>query len=174
MMAIQDSAENGSHFALQVQDAISTTDLLTATQSTPWQLQWIDMSRWQGQTITLTFLLQQAQAAQSLRVYLDDVALGPWQTPVPQVVTPSTVEAGFSTTIVITGENFIATPTVRLGAVQLDTVQWLDEQTLQATLPATLPPGRYQLEVINPGNLSTQKANAILVGKQLFLPLIAR
>lgn len=174
MYTLQSSASTDAFFAVEVQDALITTQLLSTTQSTPWTLAWADMSPWQGQTITVTFRVQQIPGTTPVQLYLDDVALGPWTTPVPRVVSPRIVEAGVSSTLVITGQNFMATPTVRLGQTSLTDVQWLDEHTLQATLPASLIPGIYHLEVSNPDNSVTIDPSPILVGKQLYLPLIAR
>lgn len=174
MYTLQGSASTDPFFAVNVQDVFTTTQLLSTTQSTPWTLVWADMSPWQGQTITVTFRVQQTPGATPVQLYLDDIALGPWTTPVPQVVIPRIVEAGVSSTLVITGQNFMATPTLRLGQTLLTDVQWLDEHTLQATLPASLVPGIYHLEVSNPGNNVTIDPSPILVGKQLYLPFIAR
>ena len=51
--------------------------------------------------------------------------------------------------VVITGDNFIATPTVRLGSIPL-TVNASTATTIDAIVPAGLTPGVYALTVTNP------------------------
>jgi hypothetical protein len=64
--------------------------------------------------------------------------------------------------VVITGENFIATPTVRLGSNDL-TVSAVTATTINATVPAGLAPGVYALTVINPDLQSDTLPAAYLV-----------
>jgi hypothetical protein len=47
-----------------------------AARSGGWQLNWIDMSPWRGQQVTVTFELVQDAADPAQTVYLDDISLG--------------------------------------------------------------------------------------------------
>ncbi len=153
---------------------LSTTQIFSSHTTTPWKLGWVDMSAWQSQTVSVTFALQQAAGDTPMQVYLDEVALGSWQTPVPQVATPNQFEVGASVPITITGENFIATPVVKLGDTALPDVRWIDEKTWVATLPATLPAGRYVLQVVNPSGQTAFAQTIVTVGKQTYMPIIGR
>jgi len=55
------------------------------------------------------------------------------------------------TNVVISGARFNATPTVKLSTLSLVNVVMVSSTTLQASVPANLPPGTYDLIVANPG-----------------------
>ncbi len=174
MAETQGSGMGASSFQVTVGAGLSETVLYSTTAALPWQLQWAALTPWLGQTITVTFAVSQAADEIPFRVFLDHIALGAWETPVPERVTPSTVEAGVQTVIVISGANFIATPQVTVGGKPLTTVRQLHASALEATLPGTLPPGVHDLVVTNPSGVVTVLPNAIKVGKQLYLPVIQR
>jgi hypothetical protein len=145
----------------------------TGTES--WTHNWIDLSPWLSQTVTITFKTNYDPNYGVVYAFLDDVSLGSWLTPVPTAVDIIHIPLPSGPVqITITGENFIATPTVKLNNTSLEDVQWIDEHTLQATVPANLPPGRYNLWVTNPGGQTSVLAGAILVGEEFFLPLVVR
>ena len=48
----------------------------TRTDTDGWAHQWIDMEPWQGQTMTLTFQLDQVAGMPAVTAYLDEVTLG--------------------------------------------------------------------------------------------------
>jgi Tol biopolymer transport system component len=150
------------------------TQVFSATATVPWSLGWADLSPWAGQPVTVTFGIQQAAIEPLLRIQLDDISVGAWTTPAPQTITPAQVEVGATATFTITGQNFSQTPTVQLGNTSLTNVRRLDEQTLQADLPAGIGPGRYDLWVTNPSGEATVLTSAVQVGKPLYLPVIAR
>lgn len=178
MAAIDTPANALASFQVGISSAVSTTItstlLYSTTQATDWQLNWADLTPWAGQTVTVTFALSQSTGARPSQVYLDNITLGAWTTPVPQRVAPTQVTVDVATPIVITGENFMETSKVQVGDVTLGNVKWVNEQTLEATLPATLPPGNYAVTVTNPGGTATHLTNALAVGEQLYLPLVAR
>lgn len=131
---------------------IAGTPVYTATVGGGWAHAAIDLQPWLGQTVALALELQQAAGASQATALLDDVSVGSWRTPVIQQVTPAAVVSTASATeIEIAGENFLATPTIRLGTTTLANVQLVDAQTLRVTIPAGTKPGRYPLWVINPG-----------------------
>ncbi|MEZ4861548.1 MAG: IPT/TIG domain-containing protein [Caldilineaceae bacterium] len=165
---------------LTVTQDMTTTQTVTATQifsdatNTPWRLGWSDLTPWQGQTVTITFAIHQVAGEPAFRVMLDDIWLGAWQTPVITTVTPEQVESGHAATLVITGENFKDIAAVRLGETLLSNVRILDEQTLQADLPASIGPGVWDMWIIKSDGDTSVHPNAIRVGKQLFMPFMAR
>src|SRR5438874_685396 len=84
--------------------------------------------------------------------------------PRPSVITPSVALSGNDTTVTISGEHFYpsanadftkriqvdATFTAGLGATSLEDVRYVDGQTLTAIVPGSLPPGIYDLTLIDP------------------------
>lgn len=52
---------------------------------------------------------------------------------------------------------------VLLGDVRLDDVQWIDEQTLEATVPSGLLPGRYDLSLTGPRGQTARLSGAYTV-----------
>jgi hypothetical protein len=76
------SPSNGSWLELSATTEVTSVTVLSETLSGEWSHAWVDMAAWQGQTITLTFTLYQAQHAAPAHVMLDHISLGSWQ-PVP-------------------------------------------------------------------------------------------
>jgi IPT/TIG domain len=163
-----------SALTVHVSSTPTSTQVFSATATVPWSLGWADLSPWAGQSVTVTFGIQQAVDEPLLRVHLDDISVGAWTTPVPQIITPARLDVGATATFTITGQNFIQIPTVKLGNTLLTNVHQIDEKTLQAVLPTGIGPGLYDLWVTNPGGEATALASAVQVGKPLYLPVIAR
>ncbi|MCL4862032.1 MAG: PD40 domain-containing protein [Caldilineaceae bacterium] len=157
-----------------ISNTVTATVVFSASGPTVRQLGWADLTPWVGQPITLTFALYQAEDEPLLRAQLGAITIGSWTTPVLHEVTPERVEAGVATTVLITGENLLDTPGVRLGAIPLSNVRRLDENTLEADLPADIPPGAHYLWVVNPDGSASVYAHAIVVGEQVHLPLVTR
>ncbi|MCB9135612.1 MAG: PD40 domain-containing protein [Anaerolineales bacterium] len=140
-----------------------------------WTHTWIDLSPWLSQTVTFTFQTTYDPAYGFSYVYLDDITVSSWLTPVPTSVDVTHLTLlNVPTLITITGENFLEGATARLNDTPLQNVQWLDEHTLQATIPANLPPGTYHLWVTNPGGQASVLANAVLAGNIIFIPTVMR
>jgi Tol biopolymer transport system component len=163
----------GQALAIDVTDEITTTRLASFAHNSRWTPLWLDLQPWAGHTITLTLTLLQTANNGYPTLLLDDVTLGEWRTPVPLTISPNHLEAWSTTVVTITGDNFIATPQVRLGNLPVIDVQWIDSRTLTITTPA-LPPGFYDLLVTNPDNQANGVAYALVVGKQTFLPIITK
>ena len=70
------------------------------------------------------------------------------------------------------GENFIELATVRLNQTPADDVQWVDKPTLKVTLQSELPPGLYDVWVINPGGQEGVLPRGLRVGRQVYLPAL--
>jgi hypothetical protein len=165
---------NASKYVVTVSDALTTTQVWSEAACGDWSHAWIDMSPWISQTVTVTFALHQAAGDPYVHLYLDDISLGAWLTPVVEAATPDTLESGISTTITITGENFIDTPAVRLNDIIVADVEWVDGHTLRLHLPAGLPPGIYILRVTNPGGQEGICKNVLKVGKLTYMPIAIR
>jgi len=163
-----------SSFQVRVSAGVTQTVLYSTTAAQPLALHWADMTPWLGQRVTVTFAISQAAAEIPFRALLDHVALGPWETPAPAAVDPAQVAASVSTSIIISGANFIATPQVTLAGKPLTNVRLLSATALAATIPATVGPGIHDLVVTNPGGIATVLPNAVKVGQQLYLPAVQR
>ncbi len=164
-------SQGGLSVAVEVSD--TTTSVFTTTAPClDWCHQWIDLSAWQGQSITLTFTLDQANG-EGLRVDLDEVTLGTWLTPLVQQVTPVRLDAYATSVITLTGENFLAEPLVLLNGLPISTT-WLSTTTLTATVPNTLTFGAYSVQVQNPSSHRGAWSQRLIVGHQTYLPIMSK
>lgn len=164
-----------SHLSAWVDDGVTVTEFLSTSQLTSrWQRAALDVQPWAGQLITISVALTQPIGSPYLAAQLDAVVLGSSWTPSVSDISVSQVDAWTSVPITITGDNFVATPVVKIGTTPLTNVQWIDEHTLTALLPA-LPPGLPNtIFVINPGGQAAVLIKTIAVGQQAYLPLITR
>jgi hypothetical protein len=89
-----------------------------------------------------------------------------------QVRSPSLLPAGAGATLTIAGINFSETPRVTVGEMALTHVRWLDEHTLTADLPDSLPPGIYPLSITNPTGETMSSLSAIWIGEPHWLPVV--
>ncbi|MCS6847332.1 MAG: IPT/TIG domain-containing protein [Anaerolineae bacterium] len=165
-----------SALRVKVTDSAGTqTPLAKKTPAGDWTLQWLDMSAWAGKTVTITLELAQAAGAPYAEAWLDAVSLGEWNTPVLTQVTPAKLPGNQpGTTITLTGLNFIAPPSVRLGNISLSDVQFVDETTVRATVPAGTPPGLYDVTIVNPGGQSATRVGAVQIGERAVMPIVLR
>jgi len=126
--------------------------------------------------VTLTLELRQSAGQPQVNLYVDEVSVGSWHTPIVEAAsTGFWADAWATRPITITGQNFIATPTATLDDVPLLDLQWLDEHTLTAQLPG-LPPGPklHWLRVSNPGGATNAIWLTLTAGRQLYLPVITK
>ena len=65
-----------SSFTVSLDDGHNSATVATLYSSVAWRPTSVDLSDWLGQTVTLTFQLEQAQAAPVAWLYLDEVTLG--------------------------------------------------------------------------------------------------
>lgn len=174
-----ESATSTDTFNVRVQESGQEATLLTVTGATftptladGWAHAWFDMDAWRGKTITVTFALSDTTDGALSWVTLDEVALGAWETPNINAVTPERIEFGATPRITITGGNFIETPVVHFGATPAAVVEWLDAQTLRVTPPAALPFGVHDVSVSNPGGASATQLGGLQVGYRVLLPVV--
>ena len=122
----------------------------------------------------MTFAVRVAEGGDSLLAYLDEISLGSWKTPYPKTISPLKIEYGPAVTLTITGENFINLPIVKLNGIELTDVTQVDENRLQVKIPQNFAPGVYFVQVINPEGQNAVAPTVLFIGKQNFLPIIAR
>jgi Tol biopolymer transport system component len=163
---------NDGTFRVQLANGTGTTTLLDTAVATPaWQHIWADLGAYTGQTITLTLTANHAGGT----IWLDEISLGSWQTPQITAVSPTRWSYQQPATLVITGTNFINTPSLFLNEIALDNVVWVNGSRLQVNIPATLPEGNYRLTVVNPnGNKAIASQTFTVTQERLFLPLILK
>lgn len=172
----EDSAEN-DWLRLTVLDANSTTPMtLGVTSASDWQHAWLDLSPWQGQTITVTVELSSTANDFYSWAFIDEMTVGSWLTPIIETVSPIQVEdlATLPVTLTITGQNFIATPTIFIGQTPAQNVVWIDATTLICEVPVGLLPGVYTVWVVNPEGQAAMKPNSFVLGKTTFFPIVSR
>src|SRR5262249_42459402 len=107
-----------------------------------------------------------------IHVWVDDLSLGSWLTPVISSVVPGHVAVWATTPVTVTGANFMPLSTIRIGSAPASGVQWVDEYTLRANVPVSLMPGVYDVTVSNPSGQESILPSGLRVGIQLYLPLI--
>ncbi len=161
-----------SGLGVLIDDGAEENVLAYLTEQSDWRHAWFDLQPWLGQTITVSLQLPAAGAAAPPWAELDEIAVGDWTTPrVSSLSVAAITELGsLPVTVTLAGENFIATPTVRLGSVVMDEVTWLDAQTLQVGLPGGLAPGMYDVWVENPGGAAAVLPGGLRLGYFLYLP----
>jgi hypothetical protein len=166
----------GSHtyYQVTVDDGLSVTPVYTGTALNTWEHGWVSMDSWAGQTVTIAFNLHQGAGEPLNALYLDDLSLGAWLTPQIDQVIPQNIRQPGKITIL--GENFIQKPGVLVGQTTLPSasVNWVDEHTLEVSLPNNISVGIYDLKVINPGGQAAILPGAFRLGWFLDLPLIVR
>lgn len=86
-------------------------------------------------------------------------------TPPPTVtsVTPTSGWDQEDTKITITGEDFVSTPQVTIGTTSAKNVAFVDDTSINATVPAGMAAGTYDITVTNPDGFSGTLAGAFMV-----------
>lgn len=143
----------------------------TTHPATEWTHGWTDLSPWAGQNVTVSFFTQSTADSGPILANVDGVSVSAWLTPLIRRITPSYLPSQTATPITIHGENFIAPVSLIIDATRLP-VQRIDDQTLSATLPATLPPGSYDVQVANASGQSYKLRGGLRLGRQVFLPAL--
>ncbi|MBI4743694.1 MAG: IPT/TIG domain-containing protein, partial [Actinobacteria bacterium] len=84
-------------------------------------------------------------------------------TPTITSVVPNTGDNSTTTNITINGTNFASAATAKIGSTNLTNVVWVNPNTINATVPAGLATGIYNISVVNPGNITGTLNNAFTV-----------
>lgn len=155
------------------------TEYTSGTSGRP--LYTFDLTPWAAQKVTLIISFHTDVSYSVDAAYVGHISLGSWTTPVIDSVLISqsgsitnVLELGKSATITVTGQNFLGTPTLRLGQTALISVTVTGESQITATIPATLGPGIHTLWITNPDKTLAALPTAAIVGKQIYLPLLSR
>lgn len=159
-------------FQVSVSTSVTTTQVFTNAINSKWSHAWVDMTPWAGETVTITFSLEQAANEPYVRLSIDEVSLGSWETPILTELFPPRLEDWANQPITLTGENFISTPMVYLNDNLIDNVEWVDENHLRLYLPAYLLPGAYSVWVANPGGQRAVLPGALNLGWVNYLPYL--
>lgn len=172
-------AQSALPLTAHVSDGIAETQVFTSPVppgigASGWQLASIDAQRWAGQTITISLRLVRANLSVVTDYFVDAVSLSSWHTPWAQQVSPSRADAGAQTQVTITGQNFIAPVQVRVGGRPLSNIQVIDEATITGALPPDLPLGRLDVSVSNAGGQEFVLPHALLIGREVLLPITPR
>jgi photosystem II stability/assembly factor-like uncharacterized protein len=77
-------------------------------------------------------------------------ALGNPVAPTVSAVDPVSGANDINASITVSGNGFVATPTVSLGSTALTSVTWVNSTTLTATVPWGMDPSVYTFTVVNP------------------------
>lgn len=162
----------GSAFAVSITDDVTTTRIFTGQQiDSNWIQAWVDMKPWAGKSITIS--VGATNNSETGQMFVDDIALGSWTTPLISNTELFTNSLSVGGQIIVTGSNFIATPTLMLNnMIPLTDVQWVNSETIKVSIQDSLSPGIYDLWVTNPSGARGVLPSALRIGRQFFLPLM--
>jgi hypothetical protein len=161
-----------SSFEVWVTDGENnTTSLFVSKDASPWNLQWVDLSPWSGQTITIVFALHQAVGELPVQVSLDDLSISKWTTHVIEAIDPQVVASwSAGTTLVhLKGQNlgagyvFIKSNTPTIFDIYVSAVA--TPEGADFYVPSKLTRGEYKIRWSGNGETS----NIVII--QLGLPL---
>lgn len=161
---------SGATFEAVVNDIVVFS---TTAAVANWTHGWADLEPWVGQSVTISFRTHSTATSGPSIVHLDEVAMGSWRTPVIDAIAPWPVTVGAATRVTITGDNFVPGATLLLGDLRLEQVAVLNEQTLQATIPAGVRPNLYLLQLRNPDGLQSAYPDMLRLGRSTYLPLVS-
>ncbi len=168
---IQTVPDGESYFEVRVSDGITSTQVYTRAQGADWEQGWADLSAWSGQQVEVRFILHQRAGEPPVQLYLDDISLGSWLTPLVESIAPAELEESWiSTTVTITGVNFISTPTVLIGDLQATSVEFVDVHTLRATLPSTAYAGLLRCVGGQSGAAARRVSERVAIGQDIISP----
>ncbi len=164
----------GDALTLSIQGATDPAPVSLPLSTFPtWQHSWLDVSAWAGQTVTVTIQLTQDGVGFTPVVDFNEVDLGSWLTPVVYDVAPVRIPA-VGATLVITGDNFLATSTVLIGDRAAATTV-IDAQHLSIVVPGDAPLGIQPVVVTNAGGWATVAPQPVQLGASIVrLPAVMR
>ena len=161
------------YFSVTLVSTQTTTLFSTTANVNNWTHAWVDVSPWVGKSVTVTFAAIVQTPATELRLYLDDVSLGSWMTPVPQTIHPRVVEAHRVTPITILGENFFEGAQVYAGNTLLSS-SWISDTQMAVIVPLSLTMGLHPLRIVNPGGQTGYAPQALQVGTTTYVPILLK
>ena len=157
-------------------DAVVLFDHLADTAG--WSHAWADLSPYQGQAGTLAFRLLQSAGDFAVQVFMDEVSVSSWPTPVPSAVRPAIpypIQTG--AWVDLFGQNLQPGAQVYFNGLPAAGTEWVDASHLRF-LPASVAASGsygtvcYVLKVVNPGGGEGQII--VRVGNYVFGPFVGR
>jgi hypothetical protein len=148
-----------------------------------WTQVQVDLSHFAGQSVLIRWRVGCDLGIGDEGWYLDNIQISaplpPSVPPALSGILPSAGSPDIRTTVTITGTSFRPVVIVMVGDTMLSKISYIDATTLSAVVPAGLPPGNYDLTVINGDCQSATLDSAYTVdpsiqGYLLYLPQILR
>ncbi len=156
-------------------DPTPTTAALLLSNQNYWTRADVGLDAWAGRSVTVSIEAYTPAGGQPVEVFLDEATLGSWWTPALGSIAPDFIPPRTPARITIRGENFAATPALYINqTTPLTDVEFVDEHTLRATLPANLPAGHYDLWITNPGGQMSANLGALRIAGWLYLPWVGK
>jgi Tol biopolymer transport system component len=161
-----------------VRDAAEVeTNLLAIKKGGDWRQEWVDLSPWAGQTVTIIFRLNQAANEPKAKAWIDGVSVGSWETVILESVEPYRfVFPEDAPVLTVRGQNFHEGASVQINGLDVspESIVRLDEYTLPVTTPDFIRPGFNSVRVTNPSGAYSELPHAFRTGLELFLPVVDR
>ena len=156
-------------------DVISHTTVANTWSSTPVEIPLQDLAA-QGVDLTRLNLFKVAFEWSPMHgtVYLDNIRFELPPSPKINAISPTVATNNVSTTLTLTGTNFLMYPTVALGYYPLKNVTWLSSTVLTAAVPPGVVSGIYDVRVIQPNMQSGMLARALTIWGRIYLPVVLR
>ena len=127
----------------------------------------VNLNSFAGQDVQIRWRIGCNSSVSDVGWYIDDVQitypLPPNPAPVLLGVTPNSGSTFEDTPVVITGTNFITTPSLLLGETWLISVTQISTTTLNAVVPAGIPGGTYTMTLYNGDCLTSVLPDAFTV-----------
>lgn len=134
---------------------------------TNWTKVEVDLNSFAGQDVQIRWRIGCDSSVSDVGWYIDDVQvtypLPPNPTPVLLGISPDSGSTLENTPVVITGTNFITTPSLLLGETWLISVTQVSTTTLNAVVPAGIPGGTYTMTLYNGDCLTAVLPDAFTV-----------
>ena len=147
----------------------------TSPSESNWNLNWVDLVDWSGQTIEIKFQSQSDITMGLSTIDIDDVSLGSNTMPRIDQISPSIITTNWNGQFVtVTGDNFIDPVTAFLDGINMTNITYVSDTSILIELPADFPPGLYDLTIINPQGQEAVLSRALWLGQPFFLPIIRR
>lgn len=113
----------------------------------------VDLSSYSGQNAQIRWRIGCDSSVSDVGWYIDDIQITAPLPPNPSPdllgISPTSGSSYVNTPVVITGTNFITTPSARLGDTWLISVTQISTTTLEAVVPPGMPGGTYTLTLYN-------------------------
>lgn len=159
-------------------DPVTLMEVEAPPGDTPavWKHAWVDLSPWKGQEVNIMFHLKVIPEDGGQLLYLDEITLGAWTTPMIDTITPTQVEypVGAGEWVEITGTNLLESLQIYVGDTPSPEMELTQSLSIRFRVPPGLAMGRYALWVENPGGVTAQARQPLTIGHIVFLPRLGK